>query len=68
VFALLHAANFSRIVDRHGDAPDLVDPQVTTAGANQMQIELNDPLDSNEITLQFMAMIAYVCVCARLRA
>jgi hypothetical protein len=27
-FALLHAANFQNIVDRHGEQPDLVDPQL----------------------------------------
>eukprot|EP00057_Strongylocentrotus_purpuratus_P013382 XP_011667856.1 PREDICTED: nephrocystin-4 [Strongylocentrotus purpuratus] len=53
-YARLFQAGFPEITDRRGEAPEVVDPN-DHARLNP-QREINDPLQSNEIVVQFLAM------------
>lgn len=51
--AILTAASFDVIEDRHGDTPELVDLFDSTAFT--LDVDLKDPLTCNEIIFQFLA-------------
>ncbi|XP_041479419.1 nephrocystin-4-like isoform X2 [Lytechinus variegatus] len=53
-YARLFQAGFPEITDRRGEAPEVVDPNDHTR--LNPQREINDPLQSNEIVIQFLAM------------
>ncbi|XP_063965441.1 nephrocystin-4-like isoform X1 [Lytechinus pictus] len=53
-YARLFQAGFQEITDRRGEAPEVVDPNDHTR--LNPQREINDPLQSNEIVIQFLAM------------
>ena len=57
-YAKLYTAGFPQIVDRHGEAPDVVDP------VDKMNFimakEEADRLQANEVILQFLAYSRFV--------
>lgn len=57
-FIILSQADFPQIFDRNAEPPTLIDPSSssTTQQSFNLNVELNDRLDSHEIIFQFLAI------------